>query len=274
MNHVFHDAKTRWIILWSVLTFIGLTIFLSLIRVPLEYSTLITSFVALYLIPLLWFKTKLQDEGYQLNDLFRKSESKLSAKSFSSAIVFMTLYSLGAITIVIAIVWHFLSENARSFILEINEIEPGFMILLLNLVMIIVIAPIFEEIIFRGFLFGRMSYKFGVTKGVIISSVLFGLLHGPNFIGATLTGIVLCLIFIKTGSLIIPVILHMIYNIFAQATEMIQINLGYGVHLLEELSFMTLVIIGVILLTIGLAWFIYFSRNNWRYVKANQFPID
>ncbi|GEN46183.1 CPBP family intramembrane glutamic endopeptidase [Alkalibacillus haloalkaliphilus] len=274
MNYVFQDAKTRWIILWSVLAFIGVSIVLMIIRIPLEYRPIITSFVALYLIPLLWFRAKLQDEDYQLKDLFRKSESSFSAKNYSSAIVFMTLYSLGAITIVTAILWQFLSESTRSFILEINEVELTLMILLLNLVITIVVAPIFEEIIFRGFLFGRMSYKFGVTKGVIISSVLFGLLHGPNFIGATLTGIILCLIFIKTGSLIIPVILHMIYNIFAYATEIVQVNLGFGVHLLEELNFTTLVLIGAILLTIGLFWFIYFSRNNWSYVRANQFPID
>lgn len=57
-----------------------------------------------------------------------------------------------------------------------------------------------EEILFRGFLLKRFSNKFGFTKGNIMQSMLFGLMHGIMFF--SVTGFIKAvLIILFTGSI-------------------------------------------------------------------------
>lgn len=74
-----------------------------------------------------------------------------------------------------------------------------------------------EEILFRGLMTPAL--------GVIVSSVLFGVLHqvrGPSrwvwMVWATAVGLVLGLIFVATGSLVGPLVAHAVVN---------AVNLGY-----------------------------------------------
>lgn len=79
-----------------------------------------------------------------------------------------------------------------------------------------VIAPVVEEFIYRGAVL-RYLEKYGVKFAVIVSSILFGFMHGNIVqIPATmLIGIVLAYV-AKEYSLKIAILLHMINNIFAE----------------------------------------------------------
>ncbi|MGO1357172.1 CPBP family intramembrane glutamic endopeptidase [Alkalibacterium gilvum] len=78
----------------------------------------------------------------------------------------------------------------------------------------VVLAPLIEEFIFRGIILNKWAEKSSNTRALIISSLLFGLLHIgsfiiPQFIGGLLYGIV----YIKTKKLIYPVLMHSISNL-------------------------------------------------------------
>ncbi len=69
------------------------------------------------------------------------------------------------------------------------------------------LVPIVEEIVFRGFILHRWCDKYGETKGIVLSSILFSLLHSEilgTFVGAVIVS-VLCL---HTESLVGPVLIH------------------------------------------------------------------
>jgi hypothetical protein len=86
-------------------------------------------------------------------------------------------------------------------------------------VLVCVIAPICEELFFRGFLFGALR-KRGLVVATLISGVAFGLAHvASSPIGfivplATL-GIIMALLYEKTGSLYPPMVLHALNNSIA-----------------------------------------------------------
>ncbi len=48
-------------------------------------------------------------------------------------------------------------------------------------VLAIVAAPLFEELFFRGFLQPLLSRTFGVVAGILVTAVLFGSLHAPEY---------------------------------------------------------------------------------------------
>lgn len=77
-----------------------------------------------------------------------------------------------------------------------------------------VIAPISEEIYFRGFLYTALKGKTGKTAAIIISASFFGLLHFDllRFIPITLGGIWLTYIYEKTGSLLTSMLAHSVWN--------------------------------------------------------------
>ncbi|MEI7615194.1 MAG: CPBP family intramembrane glutamic endopeptidase [Actinomycetota bacterium] len=86
---------------------------------------------------------------------------------------------------------------------------------ILLLVVVSVIAPICEEIFFRGFLFEGFKKRWGVPAGIIISSLLFSAAHLDlyNFLPLFAIGCVLAYLFHKTKSLLPVILLHAAYNL-------------------------------------------------------------
>ena len=81
------------------------------------------------------------------------------------------------------------------------------------------VAPIFEEIIFRGFLFTVLAEMRGKTVAVPVTAILFALLHVPQLWGSWagvalifLVGYLLSLVREKSDSLIPSLIIHTSYN--------------------------------------------------------------
>jgi hypothetical protein len=85
----------------------------------------------------------------------------------------------------------------------------------LMLVVLLVLAPFAEELVFRGILLQRWATKWGLRWGVIASSALFGLLHINNPVGLTLFGLVMGLLYVQTRSLWVPIACHGLNNLAA-----------------------------------------------------------
>jgi membrane protease YdiL (CAAX protease family) len=82
----------------------------------------------------------------------------------------------------------------------------------LGLLSLVVLAPVLEEILFRGFLLHRFARKWGRTIGILASSALFGALH-PDTLEAGLFGVAMCLLYMHTRSLYVSMIAHGLYNL-------------------------------------------------------------
>jgi hypothetical protein len=83
----------------------------------------------------------------------------------------------------------------------------------------ILVAPFMEEMIFRGILFGIFESQVGLRFAILITAILFGGLHVPEYWGAWnhmflifLVGLVFSLARGVSGSLAPSVFLHMGYN--------------------------------------------------------------
>jgi hypothetical protein len=90
----------------------------------------------------------------------------------------------------------------------------------INLIVICIIAPIFEEIFFRKLLIDR-TIKYGATPSIILSATLFGLFHGnlSQFFYAFLLGGFFAYVYIKTGNIAYPISLHAIINFFGSVVS-------------------------------------------------------
>lgn len=82
---------------------------------------------------------------------------------------------------------------------------------LLELITLCVAAPVLEEAAFRGILLPRWSYKWGVGRGIFLSSALFAVMH-PDPLGAFVFGAAMCALYLRTQSLLLPIVCHGLYN--------------------------------------------------------------
>ena len=89
---------------------------------------------------------------------------------------------------------------------------PFIMLLLSNAIM----APLVEEILFRGLVFGRLKKAMPMWLALVLSSFVFGLMHGQILwiCYTTLVGLVLGLAAWKTDSILAPMFMHFAFNLF------------------------------------------------------------
>jgi uncharacterized protein len=87
---------------------------------------------------------------------------------------------------------------------------------ILLIVPIVIVAPITEEFIFRGVLLHRFAAKWGMTAAILLSSFLFGIAHWNIYaLGIGVSFIFVALLYIKTRTLIVPIVLHTMHNAIA-----------------------------------------------------------
>ena len=94
---------------------------------------------------------------------------------------------------------------------------PFWLALLVNAILI----PILEEVVFRGYLFSRLGKAMPAVVAAVISSVVFGLCHGGLVwaIWAGITGLIICVVRVKSGSIIPGIVFHIIMNTYGMVVS-------------------------------------------------------
>lgn len=109
---------------------------------------------------------------------------------------------------------------------DANTVNPDSSAIILDSIVAIIFAPIVEELTFRGVLFNRLKIRTGVIPAMIISSILFAV--GHDFGGITsafVFGVCMCILYLKTDNILIPMSVHLINNIVATIMELTHLDI-------------------------------------------------
>jgi len=81
----------------------------------------------------------------------------------------------------------------------------------------VILAPVLEELIFRGIVLEGFLKNYSPVKAILLANVLFGLAHlNPwQFVGAFLMGILISWVYYKTRNLVLPVLMHLLNNLLS-----------------------------------------------------------
>jgi membrane protease YdiL (CAAX protease family) len=82
-------------------------------------------------------------------------------------------------------------------------------------VAVVVLTPIKEEFLFRGVLHRFLEVRYSFWLGLIVSSVVFGILHFGFPISAGIMGIVFVALYRLTKSIVPSIFLHIVWNLIA-----------------------------------------------------------
>ncbi|MGK9044241.1 CPBP family intramembrane glutamic endopeptidase [Mammaliicoccus vitulinus] len=166
-KHVFWQSILLVVICMGTYTSIGLAS---------NWFVLVLGIVLLFLLMYLMLK-------FQFNLI----KHKLIEKTY-------LLYALIAASISLAIYWSISAiigqpNNQMDVYNDLNTFP-----LYVSIIIFVILGPIFEELIFRGFILKGM-FKGHLLLGLIVSSTLFGLVHGPASFGEFTIYLALGLIF-------------------------------------------------------------------------------
>jgi membrane protease YdiL (CAAX protease family) len=115
--------------------------------------------------------------------------------------------------------------------MPIQEILKNRNSAILLMLMAVLVAPLVEETVFRGYLYPLFAKSFGMVPGILLTGILFGLMHGSQ-LGWTwgivglliLVGVIFTFARARTGTVLASFLLHLGYN------SMIAIATIIGTH--------------------------------------------
>lgn len=100
-----------------------------------------------------------------------------------------------------------------------EDIAKGFGALPVQVLLIVILAPVSEEVCFRGMLFGGLRERLPRFAAALLSGLIFGGLHALTGITAVppliVFGLVLALLYERTGSIVPGILLHVLNNCVA-----------------------------------------------------------
>ena len=136
------------------------------------------------------------------------------------------------------VAWSFLLMLALSVVMEpLYELLPlpkqNFGTGVGAFLAVVVFAPLFEEVICRGMVFGSLLKRHSIPVAILLSALFFGVLHVQmvSMLNAFLMGVVLAFVYHRTQTLWTPVLLHAMNNGSAYLME----RLGLGEQTLSQL---------------------------------------
>ncbi len=149
----------------------------------------------------------LKKDYFQFNFLSIKDATIQGIRGWLTIVPFVLLISLIMNSLIE-------NQNGSNPLLEIVLNNNNNLSFILLFVTTTLLAPLFEEIIFRGILLPTLSRDFGIILGIIVSAFIFALAHlslgemPPLFV----LGIGLGITRIASGSLLSSVIMHSLWN--------------------------------------------------------------
>lgn len=201
-------------ILLSILVFIGIGIYEHSLFIKID-KNLVTLFT--YCGLLLWFLWRARKSNNKPFDFVQGFKKGFKFKEIILVILFHFLITIGFIFLVILILSYINPNLINTVLYDDNMIAPQSLKSKIYYgVTAVILAPIVEELAFRGIILNRFRAKWGISRAVILSSILFGVLHMKlAIIGAVTLGICLALIYIKTENILLSITVHFLNNLFA-----------------------------------------------------------
>ncbi len=209
--------------------------------------------------------------GIKLRPLF-------NTKGFSASFLLMGVViaiGMNLLAIIVASLTETAFEELFGLMLADPDDNPSSMIyMIVDSVYAVIIAPIIEEIVFRGFVLKNFS-RYNVYTGIVMSGLLFGLMHGNfyQFIFTVPFGMALAYMTVKSNSILPAIFAHFLANAGVTAINLVGLyneELSDGIFVIWLAFF---ICVGLLMLFIGLATKSIRLPKNTKAEKKRGFPL-
>lgn len=207
---MFENMKIRYFLILTIVLSISVELVLPLVDTPANYGRVISDFVSVELVAILFFGTYFFRQKTPLQNVV--TEKNVDTPYFS-VLALALIFNTFSITTY----WGYFVIEDSFFSLDPFIITPStesVLFLIVTMVLSVIAGPIAEEFIFRGLLLNRLIKKTNMWAGILISSLAFAASHmkAEQLLATFLFGVMASLIYLKTKNLFIPILVHIVYN--------------------------------------------------------------
>lgn len=133
-----------------------------------------------------------------------------------------------------------------------------------SVLMLAILAPVMEEVLFRGILLESVREKYSSGRAIVVSALMFGVIHviPQQVVNAFVIGLILGFIYVRTDSLWPVIIIHALNNAMAYVIMQWSDGANITVRSLIENDTIYAVVYGM-----SLAVFIVSGYMVWRSIE-------
>jgi membrane protease YdiL (CAAX protease family) len=133
-----------------------------------------------------------------------------------------------------------------------------------SILMLVILAPVMEEVLFRGILLESVRSKYNSGRAIVVSALMFGVIHfiPQQVVNAFVIGLILGFIYVRTDSLWPVIIIHALNNAMAYVVMQWSDGANITVRSLIENDTIYAVVYGV-----ALAAFVASGYMVWRSIE-------
>lgn len=262
--------KARHVLLWGAFLSFGLGLVLGRLSPSLPVSLKdpamgLLQYILIFGLMTLWVLGRFQQLGVKLRHVVGQVPPSYPWLPTLSLVLALITFSAGSFLLS----FYGLSLMAPQFVekvlvdLQVSSSQTQLPELhrFLTVLTLVIVAPVAEELIFRGVLLQRWAKKWGMRTALIVSSLLFGLCHA-NVLGLSVFGLIMGILYVQNRTLVVPIACHALNNflvlLFSIAThESTHQSVPTLANLQSSLG------AGIILLTLSAPWLVWFITRNF-----------
>lgn len=197
-------------VLFVILALIGILLLFRIINHPISDKWLYFGLILYFVYRLRFFTSEFKND---LNNIF----SKISLKYLVTIVLVNIFFSYGMLYLSILALKYIPGLDSLLASVLIPNIAINSLAGIGGVISTVLISPICEELLFRGVFLNRLKIIVPTSFAVLITSILFGALHGyGNIISAIVFGICMCIIFLKTENILVCIFAHLLNNLLAE----------------------------------------------------------
>ena len=236
------------------LAFYGITILFDLFGIVFTKDLI-------YVAIILYFIYRLRFFGEEFKQDFKNIFSDMPPKSLLLIVIVNVFFSYGMLYLSIFALDYVPGLKSLVYGLTMPHVALFSLATIGGIISTVLISPICEELLFRGVFLNRLKIFVPTSFAIVISSILFGALHGyGNIISAFVFGVCMCIIYLKTNNILTCILAHFLNNLFAE----IIVHVDTGNLIFTNDIF---IVLFSILAIISLYLIINSIRQEWKYIN-------
>lgn len=168
----------------------------------------------LYAAPLAWLVYTARRHGIRIGRWLVPSPTPRGWLEAAMIVPPQLLFSASSFMLLATLIALAFPEAAQGLLdrPEMSRIAPPGTPQPLVALMVVLVAPVAEEILFRGLLLHTLASRWGFRRAAFVTAGIFALLHA-NLIGIFVFGLVLTVLYTRTRSLLAPMLCHALNNL-------------------------------------------------------------
>ena len=240
-------------VLIVLLALMGITLLFNIFGHPVGEGWVYVGLIFYFIYRLRFFGDEFK---YDFNHIF----SKISFKSLFTIVLVNVFFSYGMLYISIFALDNVPGLGELIYTPIFSIVGMNYLAGIAGLISTVIVSPICEELTFRGVFLNRLRYFVPTSFAIVISSILFGMLHGyGNIISAFVFGVCMCIIYLKTKNVLTCIFAHFLNNLLAETF----VHLDSGNLIFTNDIF---IVFFSILAIVSLYLIIVSLRQEWKYI--------